>query len=600
MKKYTLVVVGLFPAAMLSLGLQGCVRPGDIDENSVYRLQQAILSRSPQDRPEEGLGLMRPSASVVPELPVEKDPASGKRRVRLSLEEAIFRALGNNTDIAVVAYDPQIAREQVVQAAAAFDYVLFGELGYEKLDTARSHRTSLPQTKERTLEIGVRQKTVTGATWQVSDTFTRSWDSATSDQFGRWYADDLNVQVTQPLLRDAWPDVNLAALRVARLNHKITLSQFRAKVEEIITQTITAYYDLIQAQREVEIARELLGKTRETLGKVKLRSRIDATKVNISQAEAAVKAREAAYLQAVKTRRDAQDALVRLIGDRQLNLLQDYEVVPTSVLSDAPVQVDEMDQFHAALLHNPDLEQARLAIQQADLNVKVAKNGTLPSLNLSLGANVNGGSCESRDVVWDDMWSERFLSYSAQLTFEYPIGNREKRSALRQAQLERKQLIARMQNTADQIAQAIRERIRQIQTRYEEYQVQCEALAASRAQLEALEDLENIRGQLTPEFLNLKLQAQAEVAQAESAKLRAMVLYNTAMLDLNRVTGTTLEMQRVKLALPAASAFSAEESEEPAEEPAKPSPATQPATQPAVAPATAKGLPAIPRISRSL
>lgn len=606
MKRMKVLRLSLGMAMLLSAG---CVNPGEIDENNVYRLQQAILTRSPQDRSAEGLGLMRPSTPDVPGLTISKDPQTGKRMIQMTLSEAIMRTLANNTDIAVIAYDPQIAREQVVQAAAAFDYVMFGSFGYEKIDTAQNHRMSLPQTKERTLEVGVRQRTVTGATWQVADTFTRSWDSATADQFGRWYADDLNMQITQPLLRDAWPEVNLAALRVARLNHKATLSQFRAQVDDSITQVITAYYLLIQARRDVEIATELLNKTKETLKKVELRSQIDATKVNISQAQASVKAREAIYIETLKNRQDTQDALVRLLSDQQINLLQDYEIIPVSRLSDAPVRVDEMDQFHAALAHNPDLEQARLAIQQADINVTVAKNGTLPSLNISAGADTNGGSRDSRRVVWDDVWSGRFMSYSAQLTFEYPIGNRERLSVLAQARLERKQLITQMQNTADQIAQAIRERIRQIRTRYEEYKVQTEALAAARAQLEALDDLENIRGQLTPEFLNLKLQAQADVATAESAQLRAVVQYNTAMLDLNRATGTTLEMYQVKLALPVASRPAGVELQDvdtqtnpadsqPASQPAAPAAEPQSPPAPAAAPASASKNNAPSKLSR--
>lgn len=612
-------VIGLSLATAMLL-THGCVNPGEIDENNVYRLQQAILSRAPQNRPREGLGLMRPSTPDVPDLKIQKDPQTGKRILRMTLSEAIMRTLANNTDIAVVAYDPQIAREQVVQAAAAFDYVLFGGFGYEKVDTAQRHRTYQAQTKERTLQVGVRQQTVTGATWQVSDTFTRSWDSATTDRFGRWYQDDLNMQITQPLLRDAWPEVNLASLRIARLNHKTTLSQFRAQVDATVTDVITAYYQLIQSRRDVEIALELLNKTRETLKKVKMRSEIDATKVNISQAEAAVKNREAIYVQTLKTRQDTQDALVRLLSDQQINLLQDYEIIPVTRMSDAPVQVDEMDQFHAALAHNPDLEQARLAIRQADINVTVAKNGTLPSLDVSFGADFNGGSRQSRRVVWDDFWSGRFISYSAQLTFEYPIGNRERLAALAQARLERKQLITQMQNTADQVAQAIRERIRQIRTSYELYLVQTQNLAATRNQLEALDDLENIRGQLTPEFLNLKLQAQADVANAESAQLAAVVQYNTAMLDLNRVTGTTLEMYQVKLALPVASQRAGEElllpssSTKPTPPPTtKPTPTEKPADKSQKpAPPAKKNTPAkpaattektrsfkIPRLSRS-
>ncbi len=168
-----------------------------------------------------------------------------------------------------------------------------------------------------------------------------------------------------------------------------------------------------------------------------------------------------------------------------------------------------------------------------------------------------------------------------------------------------------MQSSADQIAQAIRERIRQIRTSYEEYKVQTEALAATRAQLEALNDLENIRGQLTPEFLNLKLQAQADVANTESSQLSAVVRYNTAMLDLNRATGTTLEMYQVKIALPVASQVAGVELKElqtlepnavpqpdsqPAAEPAKPQPE---ASQPKAESTSSNNNPPLSKLSRS-
>ena len=52
--------------------------------------------------------------------------------------------------------------------------------------------------------------------------------------------------------------------------------------------------------------------------------------------------------------------------------------------------------------------------------------------------------------------------------------------------------------------------------------------------------------------VNVKLQAQATLATAEQAEVAARVRYNTALLDLARVTGAVLEMNQVKLALPVA------------------------------------------------
>ena len=72
---------------------------------------------------------------------------------------------------------------------------------------------------------------------------------------------------------------------------------------------------------------------------------------------------------------------------------------------------------------------------------------------------------------------------------------------------------------------------------------------AARAQLKALEDTEEIRGKLTPEFLLVKLQAQEDLARAEQAEQQTIVDYNIALVELARATGTVLELYPVRKAL---------------------------------------------------
>jgi outer membrane protein len=554
MKRFPLQYGRVLTICLLVLALLwgGCVKPGDVDVTDVYRLQQALSERSPQDRSRGALGPIMPASNAVPALTARKDPETAQVVYPLSLRECILRALANNTDIAVVSFGPALSRQQMIQAAAAFDYTVFGSFGYDATDTARNDRSNLPDPRQKSLQLGVRNKTVTGAEWELSHTYVRSWDDDDTDAASRWYTQDLAFEVTQPLLRGAWPEVNLAELRIARLSHKISLSEFRAEVERIITDTITAYYQLVQTRQEVEIARRLLEVTEKTYQQVEKRRKIDATAVQIKQSESAVKTRQAFLLEAVKLRKDAQDNLARLLSDPQLNLVDNYVITPTNDLSTQPVEVDQEDQLMTALRLNPSLEQLRLAIQQAEINLTVAKNNLLPSLNLTAGFDVNGGSRRNRAMTWHDVSSVRYASYNVQMTFEYPLGNRSAKASLAEARLTRKEATTRLQNTADQVAQAIRERIRQIETQYEEYVVQTAALDAARSQVEALDALERLRGKLSPEFLNLKLNAQETVAQAESNQLQALVNYNTAMLDLARTTGAVLEMNQVELALPVA------------------------------------------------
>jgi hypothetical protein len=57
---------------------------------------------------------------------------------------------------------------------------------------------------------------------------------------------------------------------------------------------------------------------------------------------------------------------------------------------------------------------------------------------------------------------------------------------------------------------------------------------------------------MTPNNLQLLLDAQGRLASARRAQARALVGYQNAQLDLARETGTALKLPRVKIALPAA------------------------------------------------
>jgi outer membrane protein TolC len=150
------------------------------------------------------------------------------------------------------------------------------------------------------------------------------------------------------------------------------------------------------------------------------------------------------------------------------------------------------------------------------------------------------------------MYNGDYVSYSLGIQFEYPIGNRDRIAQLRQKQFEYTKSIAAMQNAADQVAVQVTAQVRQIRTSYQEVQAQRAAVAAGLVQLQALDDLERIRAQLTPEFLRTKLDAQATLATSQLDLLQAIVKYNNAMANLARATGTTLELNRVRLVLPAA------------------------------------------------
>ena len=547
----------LVSAAAVVVGLAGCVRPGQMAPTVIARYQRAVLERSPQRRVgQEGLESLRPAPGVTgPALKTVRDEKTGQAAVHLSLDDAVMLALANNLDIAVVAFDPAVTREEMVAAAAEFDATVFGTLSYQKADVLTDSAFFGGVSKTNVYEVGARAKTVTGALASLAWNMTKTWDNAGYRTMQPRYEPTVTAEIAQPLLRDAWPQFNLAALKIARLNHRTSLEAFRQKVEQVITDVIGVYWSLVEARKNVSVQQSLLDETLKTLRRVRARAELEATAVQIKQAEAAVERRRALLIRATKAMADVQDLLARLLSDSQVNVLSGCEIVPTTAPSTTKVKIDPADQLLAALSHNPLLAQVRLAIATAEVNVRIARNQTLPRLDLTLSATFQGLG-QTKHTGHQKLYRGDYAGYAVALTFEYPVGNRAMRARLRRSRLERLKAVTQMQNIVDLIAQSIRERVRQIEATYDQMLAQRAAAKAARIQLRALEDTEEIRGRLTPEFLSVKLAAQESVAAAELAEVQAVTAYNTAQAELAREVGTVLELHRVKVALPIAAAAS--------------------------------------------
>ncbi|UCC96379.1 MAG: TolC family protein [Phycisphaerales bacterium] len=537
----------------------GCVSDKVERRSALHSYQKTLAEKGPQRRADmegrdaqEPLGLLKPAGppGAIGPVEISTDPNTGRRRFALTIEQAVARTLANSPEIRVVSFDPSIAEQDITRAASEFDVTAFGRLNFEQEDNPSNSIFQPGQSDDRTVESGVRQKGVTGAEWALSYALTRSWDDLTGRTLPTRYEPILAFQLKQPLLRDAGREVTLAGVSIARLNYKIAMIGFRQKAEDTAAEVISAYWELLQARRDVEIQSALLERTVETLTKVQGRREIDATDVQIKQAEAFAKTREAALLQADKAVIDAQDRLVRLLADSQLNTLDEFDIVPASEASMEAKTLDRAELLKTAMQKNPAIQQAKMAVDIAEINIRVAENQDMPRLDLVASARTQG-LARGPENAHDRLGTGDFVSYGIGLSLEYPLGNRQRDAELLQRKLERRKAISSLQNTADQVALLAKERIRRGQTNFSEIQIQEEAVEAARVHLQALEDSEAVRERLTPEFLLVKLQAQEVLADAQRAEIRAIVEFNVSLVRLAQALGTVLELHQVKSSLPA-------------------------------------------------
>jgi outer membrane protein TolC len=570
---------------LITFQLAGCVSDKVDERGNVASYQEMLADQGPQKRadtrghdPHQPLNLLKPvpsaTGSVVggrkppkpsnlrkpvptqdaarPDVEFTTDPVTGVKSVDLTIEQAVARTLANSPEIRVVSFDPSIARQDITKAASEFDMTAFWNLNYEDEDNPPNSIFQPGESEVQTWDSGIRKKGLTGLEWSLSYGLTRSWDDLVGRTLPTRYEPMLSFQLRQPLLRDAGEGATLAGVNIARLNYKIAFFGFRDKAEDTAAQAISAYWRLLQARRDHEIHQALLDRTLDTLSKVEGRSEIDATAVQIKQTEASTKAREAALLRAEKAVSDAQDVLVRLMADPQLTVLDVFQIVPASVASRQAEQLDQSRILELAMGKNPAIQQARLAVEIADINVRAAKNRRMPRLDLVASAR-GQGLARGRNAAQDLLESRDYTSYAVGLSLEIPLGNRQREAELLKRRLERRQAIASLQNVADQVAILVKEASRKIRTTHSEIQVQKDAAEAAGIHLQALEDSEPIREQLTPEFLLVKLQAQESLANAQKAEIRSIADFNISLAQLARTLGTVLELHQVKTSLPALS-----------------------------------------------
>jgi len=530
---------------VLCASLTGCccfIDPGPIDPTPLNRYQDALV-RHAWEHPPKTQPLTPADPNIGTQLNATKTQDQAGRTIfkaKLTLTQAVRMALANNLNIRVAGFDPEISREEMIQAAAVFDAIVFAGWTYGVQDQRENNvfdRTSLA--KSHTLQAGVRKHLTSGADVTATYSLTRL---ASKSQFvtkPTTYEPNLTLEIVQPLLRGAGCEVNLAALRVASINRKTSEQAFRQTVEATVADAVAAYWALYLAQRELAIQQDLLTDTQDIYDKVWARRDLDASKLHIQQAGAAVLLRKAIRLRAAKNVDDVADALAQLVFGSQAPMPDRIEIE-----IEAPrigkVISDGEGQLLTALRESSLLAQARLAVQAAGINVRVAENSLLPTLNLQASATWMGLDKLPRGGH-DQILDSKYLSYSVGLLFEYAWGNRDPRAGARLAKFERLQAMVNLQNVALQITRTVKERIREIERAYADLQIVTKALKANEARLEAIEAEEKIRGRLTPEFLQLKLQALESVGSSRRDVEQAVVDYQTALVQLWQTTGTVLK-----------------------------------------------------------
>jgi len=469
-----------------------------------------------------------------------------ERQYRLTLSEALRRALANNYQIQIDGYAPAISTAQVVQAEAAFDAAFFANVNRNNTDRPSLPATLVGSQADTTIvQGGLRKLLATGATVTLSQQMSRT-DAGRipAPAIDPSWSQSFVAELRQPLLRNFGIDVNRAQINIRKAERQINEEAFRARVIEILNRTEQAYWTLVGARRDVVISAELLAQAKLTYSQIEARKDYDAYQTLLFRSEANVRQREFDYIDVKNRVRNAEDQLLNLLNDPELPMSADLEIIPV----DNPTTVEVLrDRFHAvqtALERRPEVTQARISVDITRLQLGVAKNQTLPTLDAVYRLTLNGLG-GSADSAWDQMTTGNFIDQYVGLEFAYAIGERAGRAGIRAAALQQSRAVVTYKRVLDDIITDCRVALRNIETNYEQVGPSHKAVLAASENLRSLQERQERK---SPAELDTVLSAQTGLAQARRALLQSLLQYNQGIVDVERAKGTLLEYNNVQLA----------------------------------------------------
>lgn len=500
--------------------------------------------RTYQPEFDEALARADDEASEATGTPVSVDGAafaSGEALV-LSLERATVLALENNRDLAVRRLSPVVAGTFDLIERGVFDPELFAELSFLNERSSETSRDTGQQFAvegtEAEFEAGVRQTLPTGTTFEASVRQDRTAsDRAPEQQEARF-----GLTVTQSLLRGLGPAANLVRVRQAELDEQAGVAELRAFVQALVADVRIAYWQLVLAEREIDIFTESLDVARRQLDDVQ--EKIEVGFLPAAEAPAAeveVARREQALIDARAEVAERRLRLLRLLGGDALGGL-DVEVEVTGALSIRPTPVHDLDdRLRLAVRSRPELAEARLRHEQDRLETVLTRDGIQPRLDLFARLDRTGFDDELvasfRDV--DGKNGELRVG----LSLSYLLGNRTALGRHERARAERREAALAIHN--------LEERVRfEVRLAALEVDRAARQIAVSRRTRELQERLltaEQERFQVGASTGLLVAQAQRDLLAARIAEVESEVDHRIALLRLSLAEGSLLERSGIRV-----------------------------------------------------
>ncbi len=383
--------------------------------------------------------------------------------VEMTPEAALEAAMADNPTLAGAVVD--LKRAELALRSERFRYVpelyLDAQLQHGRRPNLSRDGIISVQNQSASVAAGVRQTLPTGMSISGELSTDRTvQDSVYLGELGTTWGAGATFEVTQSWLRGFGRDVGLAERRTAEAESRAAVARRNDEASRLARDVLTAYWDLWNARRDVDIQRRGLEVAEQALEDGRRRLEAGA----IGDSDLIPLRREVASLRETlaesrATRSQRRIELARLLGlETHPEDLEATTAPPTDEFSgDLQTALDRaVDQSYA-------LHEQRQQIEQARVEATVAHNDKLPKLDTTGSVSLSG---LGRDLppAYESLGATDGLVGMISLSLELPLVNKARAADARRADLGVERAELQYESTRDQIEANIRDQFTSLQT----------------------------------------------------------------------------------------------------------------------------------------
>jgi outer membrane protein len=515
------------------------------------------MSRFSHIRALGGVALLTLGLCVAPRA------AAPEGAVPLSLEDALKTALQNNFDIKVEQVTLQEADQSLKGSYGIYDtqlnFTWYNNVNRvpatSRLDVGDITATYMNRTDA--YNLGITQPTSWGQSFQLVWNNNRDLTNSLYSYLNPTYNSNATLGTTLPLLQGFGKTVASRTVLLAKLSKEIAGSAYLQNVRDALIQVEKDYFQLVYDVKDLETREAALDLAKRFQEETRKRIEVGVlAPIEQVTADAQVATREQDIITARQAVDNSMDILRLDLGVPKDSDEWNRPIQPTDepkLISNEKTEAELVDQ---ALARRPEVAQLKGKLEQDKINLAVAKNASLPQLNLTASVTYNGASGTYTDPVtgqvlydhafskaWSQITGTDFKSYYVGLAFSYPIQNRAAKAQVQNSLLAKTADEIGMEKLKLSIGNEVRAGLRDLEAAKKRVNA---AEVTFRLQKEKLEAEQKKYDNGLSTAFNV-LSYQNDLLAAATSLLNARVYTQVAGAKLERAIGTYLESRGIEL-----------------------------------------------------